>query len=257
MSVARSRLAATPEVTVFSLVWALAPLLTFGLATPLVFLLAALRRGSLVQYAVTAAYAAVVVGLLVVAADLERPGQPSVVGGVSIALSLAGTVHALAVRRSVFAPRAEAQHSDPPEHAATTATTAAAGAAGAAGPAAQPVPPSQPAPAGAAGADQDPAGQARRQARDFALHDPERALQMGIGRPDLRRTFDDGGLVDVNHVPAEVLVRLPGITPELAWRIVQIRQQLGPYRSPADLETHAQLPRPLLIQLQEWLLFLR
>ncbi|WP_460309016.1 hypothetical protein [Actinocorallia aurea] len=39
--------------------------------------------------------------------------------------------------------------------------------------------------------------QAREQARDLVL-----ARDLCIGRPDLPRYYDDGGLIDVNHVPA-------------------------------------------------------
>jgi hypothetical protein len=39
-------------------------------------------------------------------------------------------------------------------------------------------------------------------ARLLAVTDPARARQMGIGRTELTRYYKDGGLVDVNHVPA-------------------------------------------------------
>jgi hypothetical protein len=42
------------------------------------------------------------------------------------------------------------------------------------------------------------------------------AAELRIGRPDLPRHFDDGGLIDVNTVPAQVLSRLPGLRPEEA-----------------------------------------
>ncbi|MEV4706486.1 BTAD domain-containing putative transcriptional regulator [Actinoplanes sp. NPDC049316] len=74
----------------------------------------------------------------------------------------------------------------------------------------------------------------REQARQFAAFDPGRARQLGIGRPDLVRHFDDGGLVDLNHAPGHELVRLPGVTPDAAHRIVIARFE-RPYAQPEEL----------------------
>ena len=82
----------------------------------------------------------------------------------------------------------------------------------------------------------------REQARQFATFDPERARSLGIGRPDLMRAFDDGGLVDVNHVPGHELARLPGLSSEQAHRIVIDRLNRGPYARPEDLILRGLLP---------------
>ena len=82
----------------------------------------------------------------------------------------------------------------------------------------------------------------RDQARQFATFDPERARSLGIGRPDLMRAFDDGGLVDVNHVPGNELARLPGISSEQAHGIVIDRLNRGPYARPEDLVLRGVLP---------------
>ena len=82
----------------------------------------------------------------------------------------------------------------------------------------------------------------RDQARQFATFDPERARSLGIGRPDLMRAFDDGGLVDVNHVPGHELARLPGLSSEQAHGIVIDRLNRGPYARPEDLVTRGVLP---------------
>ena len=82
----------------------------------------------------------------------------------------------------------------------------------------------------------------RDQARQFATFDPERARSLGIGRPDLMRAFDDGGLVDVNHVPGNELARLPGISSEQAHGIVIDRLNRGPYGQPEDLVIRGVLP---------------
>src|SRR5690606_39982870 len=48
------------------------------------------------------------------------------------------------------------------------------------------------------------------------------AKRLAIGRPDLPRQFDDGGLIDLNHAPEHVLTSLPGVSairpPSSNWR---------------------------------------
>ncbi|HEY0535382.1 MAG TPA: BTAD domain-containing putative transcriptional regulator [Actinoplanes sp.] len=75
----------------------------------------------------------------------------------------------------------------------------------------------------------------RDSARQLAAFDPARARQIGIGRPGQLRSFSDGGLVDLNHAAAVELTALPGIGPELAYRIVHDRDQRGPFRTVDEL----------------------
>ncbi|WP_370124529.1 helix-hairpin-helix domain-containing protein [Streptacidiphilus sp. MAP12-33] len=96
----------------------------------------------------------------------------------------------------------------------------------------------------------------RAQARELAERDPALARELGIGRPDLPGTYDDGGLADVNHVPAPVLAGLPGMTPEAAARIVTTRGERGGFDSVAELEVWAELPRELADELADRVVFL-
>ena len=73
----------------------------------------------------------------------------------------------------------------------------------------------------------------------------------------MQRNFDDGGLVDVNSVPAEVLMRLSGMTAEMAERVVHVREIRGPYGSVEELSVFAELPPSLADRLAEYLLFVR
>lgn len=75
----------------------------------------------------------------------------------------------------------------------------------------------------------------REQARQFAAFDPIRAVHLGIGRPDLMRGFDDGGLIDLNHVPGAELARQTSLSLPEAHRIVTNRLEHGPYLRPEDL----------------------
>jgi DNA-binding SARP family transcriptional activator len=98
---------------------------------------------------------------------------------------------------------------------------------------------------------------ARRQrdlARTYATFHPAAARQSGIGRPDLMRSFDDGGLVDLNHAPAQEIARLHGINPIEAHRIAVDRYENGPFRTPDDLVRRGLLQPHALRRLASWLI---
>ncbi|MEU7581867.1 helix-hairpin-helix domain-containing protein [Streptomyces sp. NPDC041068] len=82
----------------------------------------------------------------------------------------------------------------------------------------------------------------RRKARGLLVEHPVAAAEMRIGRPDLPRTYDDGGLVDVNTVPADVLVRHLGWSAEQAEEVVAVRERLGRFADGKELIAFTQLP---------------
>lgn len=96
----------------------------------------------------------------------------------------------------------------------------------------------------------------RRRARAVALIDPQLAREAGIGRPDLAGHEDDGGLVDVNHVPASVLATLPGIDRALAQRIADERTNVGGFLSAAHVSITLDLPPEQLRDAEDRFLFL-
>ena len=63
---------------------------------------------------------------------------------------------------------------------------------------------------------------------------------MGVGRPD-REGFS-GGLVDLNNAPASAIEELPGVSREVAERIVSAREELGGFSSLEDLAHVLELP---------------
>ena len=78
--------------------------------------------------------------------------------------------------------------------------------------------------------------QRRREARELLAKDPGAAAELGIGRPDhADRRYADGGLVDLNHVPADWLVRELEMTPAQASEIVRVRELKGGFASPEEL----------------------
>ncbi|GAB3952618.1 hypothetical protein GCM10027614_56600 [Micromonospora vulcania] len=96
----------------------------------------------------------------------------------------------------------------------------------------------------------------REQARYLLYHYPAARQELHIGRPDLPRTFDDGGLVDVNAVQEATIAGLPGITASHARQVVMDRWLRGPFGSMEDLAARCLLPPPLTEPLRDLLIFL-
>lgn len=95
----------------------------------------------------------------------------------------------------------------------------------------------------------------RGKARKLAQKDPALARELRIGRPDLPREYDDGGLVDVNHVPAAVLVSHLKLTPEQAATVVSVRDKIDRFDGRADLESFAGLPPELVDEISDLMIF--
>ncbi|WP_186382501.1 ComEA family DNA-binding protein, partial [Amycolatopsis rhizosphaerae] len=87
------------------------------------------------------------------------------------------------------------------------------------------------------------AARARRaEARRLAERDPLMARELRIGRPDLPRDYDDGGLVDLNNAPAAVLAERLELDPSLAAAIVTARTEHGGFLAVEDVFTLTELP---------------
>jgi DNA-binding SARP family transcriptional activator len=97
----------------------------------------------------------------------------------------------------------------------------------------------------------------RQQALQLASQYPAVARELNIGRPDLPRVFDDGGLIDINAAPVEVLAGLPGMTSHLAQRIVAERQFRGGFTSIDDLVSRGAIPIDIANALREHAVALR
>ncbi|WP_433314300.1 AfsR/SARP family transcriptional regulator [Micromonospora chersina] len=96
----------------------------------------------------------------------------------------------------------------------------------------------------------------REQARYLLHHYPAARVDLRIGRPDLLRTYDDGGLVDVNAVPDPVLATLPGLTVDQRRQVAVDRWLRGPYGSLEELAGRCHLPSAAAETLRDVLLFL-
>lgn len=96
----------------------------------------------------------------------------------------------------------------------------------------------------------------REQARYLLHHYPVARHELRIGRPDLPRDYDDGGLVDVNAVPDHVIAGLPGLTSEQCWQIVTDRWLRGPFASMEELAGRCLLSPALTDSLWDIMVFL-
>ena len=67
----------------------------------------------------------------------------------------------------------------------------------------------------------------REEARGILAKDPALARDLGIGRPDLHKGSDDGGLVDLNAADAATIARVCEIPPVTAQAVVRGREARG------------------------------
>lgn len=95
----------------------------------------------------------------------------------------------------------------------------------------------------------------RARAHKLAGGNPALARNLKIGRPDLERSYDDGGLVDVNHVGAEVLVRYLDLSLAEAEAIIAERDQLGRFGSCAEVSIYANLRPNRLDSVSDLMIF--
>lgn len=162
---------------------------SFGILTPIPFAHAATRLRTVSAWLWAAAHTAAIVVLLA----LAGPDESDLVGGLIIGLMVVAMVHLTWVRSRVWpaGPVPGTPAADPAVAAALAARSRRA--------------------------------EARRLIeRDLAL-----ARDLRIGRPDLPRDYDDGGLVDLNAAPAEVIAQACGVDLVHARRIVEARTAAG------------------------------
>jgi len=196
-------------VTSASYLWAALPLLSIGFGTWATFLYAAIRLRSVLLGAVSAVFACLTTVALIADAPAVMGPLASTIFAVAVLGSTFGaSAYALAIRGRLV--RGPGVHADDPLQRAVRE-----------------------------GAERR---RLRQAARALAASDPGLARELGIGRPDLHRDYEDGGVVDVNHVPAGVISALPGMDTDLAATAVTLRRERGPFVSADDLSAALDLP---------------
>lgn len=94
--------------------------------------------------------------------------------------------------------------------------------------------------------------QRRQEARRLHETDPALARELGIGRPDLGRGYDDGGLVDLNTASASLIATVSGIDREHADAVVAARSARGgTYIALGEVFMEAHLPSHVQEMLRE------
>ncbi|CAL9624717.1 hypothetical protein SUDANB95_05899 [Actinosynnema sp. ALI-1.44] len=179
-----------------------------------------LRRPSLWWW--TALYAAATIALLFIMPSSQGESAASTtdvrstIGGIgAIAIMVAACIQLSGIRRDVYGlPQPVRPSSQPPEPWAADPAVAAALA----------------------------LRTKREEARTLVARDPALARDLRIGRPDLPRQYDDGGLVDINAAPPAVIAQCCGLDEHAAERIERARQQHPvPFQSVDELLVFAEL----------------
>jgi hypothetical protein len=96
----------------------------------------------------------------------------------------------------------------------------------------------------------------RARAKQIARDDPALAFELRIGRPDLTHSYNDGGVIDVNHAPKYLLITVPGISPTTAEQIIEHREHRGPFVSAEDIAAAISLNPNLVSQIAEYTVYL-
>lgn len=86
------------------------------------------------------------------------------------------------------------------------------------------------------------ARQQRAKAREIVAGDPMMAHELRIGRPDLGRDYEDGGLVDLNNASAVAIARQCELKPHVANEIVKARAAVGGFFDVEDVFSVVDIP---------------
>ena len=95
----------------------------------------------------------------------------------------------------------------------------------------------------------------RKEARHLVAINPALARDLMIGLPDLTRQYDDGGLVDVNHVPGAALMSGLGLTEDEMRDVLTARRDLGRFTNADELGAYTQLSPDRVDGLRDLMIF--
>ncbi len=186
--------------------------LSLGMLSFVPFVHAATRTRAPLMWLWVVLYTTAVVTMFLVTGTVD-------IGGYAIGLMIVASIHAIVLRSQVWpAPRTP------------TPLTGHA----------RPGAPADPAVAAVL------AARARRdEARHIAAADPQMARELRIGRPDVPRTYDDGGLVDLNSAPPQAIAHTCGIELAVANLIVEARAAGIVFATVEDVFSVTEIPYTL------------
>jgi DNA uptake protein ComE-like DNA-binding protein len=208
-----------PDTELLPAVWAVVPVISLGILSWAPFLYASVRTHARKFQVATAVYLtlSIVAGALVAVGGHGHGPITDAAGLLLILLAGAGCVHTLSIRHEYGRQLALA---DDPRLLVAEQRAAL-----------------------------------RQRALAIVRTDPQRALSLGIGRPDVPGAFD-AGLVDVNHAGVDALATLPGVDAAGAGRIVELRSSGSGFASLADLDLDLDLDPGTLSELGRRVVFL-
>jgi hypothetical protein len=208
--------------------WASVPVWSLGFLSFVPFLAFAVIQRRRRDWAVFAAYLAATVAVVVAVGMVNSDsGAGAAVGGLLIALAGSAAVHAgVLFRPGRGAPGQRAAPLDPRQRNRQAVDEA-----------------------------RDRI-ERRKEARHLVQTNPALARDLRIGRPDLPRDYDDGGLVDVNHVPGAMLAARLGLAPPEVRDVLAARDKLGKFASTDELCAYTELTPGRVDELRELMIFL-
>jgi hypothetical protein len=219
--------------------WASVPVWSIGFLSPVPFLVYAIIHRQRQDWLVFAAYLAATVAMVVaLGASGSNSAATAGVGGFIIALAGCAATHAAVLFRPSreVAPLRGAGLLGPPPVSTGSLSTRQRNQA-------------------ALAAAKDKL-ERRKEARHLVATNPALARDLKIGRPDLPRDYDDGGLVDVNHVPVGVFSSGLGLTAIEARDVVAARDKLGRFVSAEELCEYTQLSPDRVDELRDLMIFI-
>jgi hypothetical protein len=92
----------------------------------------------------------------------------------------------------------------------------------------------------------------RESYRQLVGRDRSLAASMMVGRPDVRRSYEDGGLLDLNSLPAEALRSHGHLSTDEAQRLVELRSQLGRFVDFNEVIAYISLSEATIARLEEF-----
>lgn len=99
--------------------------------------------------------------------------------------------------------------------------------------------------------------QLREQYRELAHRDRALAREIGVGHPERKRTFTDGGLIDLNGLTVELLKKHgSGLSDIDVEQIDTTRRKLGRLASVDEIVVHGEMPHDRAEHLREYAVFL-
>ena len=209
--------------------WASVPIWSIGFLSFVPFLAYAVSQGGRRAWAVFGGYLAATVAMLIALGTVASgSGAEAGVGGYIIALAGCAAVHAAVL----FRPAREVPAGGAPAPSLSVRRSNQA-----------------------AVAQAKDRIERRKEARHLVATDPALARDLMIGRPDLPRQYDDGGLVDVNHVPAAVLMSGLGLSEDEMRDVLTARRNLGRFTNADELCAYTQLSPGRIDDLRDLMIF--